>query len=49
MMHLVSRGVFDIENCVLSTTLGFLFGAAYLLANRDIKKSWVILYFMFVL
>ena len=49
MMHLVSRGVFDIENCVLSTTLGFLFGAAYLLANRDIKKSWVILFFMFVL
>ena len=49
MMHLVSRGVFDIKNCVLYTTLGFLFGAAYLLANRDIKKSWVILYFMFVL
>lgn len=49
IVHLISRGFFDIENGVLSTILGFMFGAAYLLANRDIKKSWLILYFMFVL
>lgn len=47
--HLVSRGVFDIENGVLSTISGFMFGAAYLLTNRDIKKSWLILFFMFTL
>lgn len=49
IVHLISRGFFDIENGVLSTISGFMFGAAYLLANRDIKKSWLILYFMFVL
>lgn len=47
--HLVSRGVFDIENGVLSTISGFMFGAAYLLTNRDIKKSWLILFVMFAL
>lgn len=49
IVHLVSRGIFDIENGVLSTVSGFLFGAAYLLANRDIKKSWLILFLMFSL
>lgn len=49
MIHLISRGVFDIENAVLSTILGFMFGAAYLLANRDIKRSWIILFLMFIL
>jgi len=48
-VHLVSRGIFDIENGVLGAILGFMFGAAYLLTNRDIKKSWLILYLMFAL
>ena len=48
-VHIISRGVFDVENGVFSTIIGFMFGAAYLLANRDIKKSWLILFFMFVL
>jgi hypothetical protein len=47
--HLVSRGVFDIENGMLSAISGLMFGAAYLLTNRDIKKSWFVLFFMFVL
>lgn len=49
ILHLVSRGVFDIENGITATILGFMFGAAYLLANRDIKKSWLVLFLMFVL
>lgn len=49
IVHLVSRGIFDIENGVLGAILGFMFGAAYLLTNRDIKKSWLILYLMFAL
>jgi hypothetical protein len=28
---------------------GFVFGAAYLLANRDIKKTYIILFIMFIL
>lgn len=47
--HIISRGTFDIENGVLSTISGFMFGAAYLLANRDIKKSWLILFLMFAM
>lgn len=49
IVHLVSRGFFDIENGVLCTILGFMFGTAYLLANRDIRKSWLILFLMFVM
>jgi hypothetical protein len=47
--HIISRGHFDIQNGVLSTLLGFLFGAAYVLTNRDLKKSWSILFLMFIL
>jgi len=47
--HVISRGGFDVLNGVLGTLFGFLFGAAYLLTNRDFKKSWVVLFFMFVL
>ena len=47
--HIISRGHFDIQNGVLSTLAGFLFGAVYLLTNRDFKKSWIILFLMFVL
>lgn len=47
--HFISRGFFDIENGILSTVSGFMFGAAYLFTNRDIKKSWLILFFMFAL
>ncbi|MDR1704265.1 MAG: hypothetical protein LBS19_06225 [Clostridiales bacterium] len=47
--HLISRGYFDVANGVISTLNGFLFGAAYLLTNRDIRKSWVILFLMFTM
>jgi len=45
--HLISRGHFDIQNGLLATLSGFLFGTAYLLTNRDFKKSWLILFLMF--
>ena len=45
--HLISRGHFDIQNGLLTTLSGFLFGAAYLFTNRDFKKSWSILFLMF--
>ena len=47
--HLISRGFFDPANGIGSAIAGFMFGAAYLLTNRDIKKSWFILFLMFVL
>ena len=45
--HVISRGEVDIQLGLFATVSGFLFGAAYLLANRDFKKSWLILYLMF--
>jgi hypothetical protein len=42
--HLISRGFFDPLNGIVSMISGFLFGAAYLLTNRDIKKSWLVLF-----
>ena len=47
--HVISRGFFDIGNGIFSMINGFMFGAAYLLTNRDIKKSWLILFIMFAL
>jgi hypothetical protein len=48
-VHLVSRGSFDVSNCILSALSGFMFGCVYLLTNRDIKKSWLISLLIFVL
>ncbi len=45
--HLISRGYFDPANGLLSMLSGFLFGAAYLLTNRDAKISWIVLFLMF--
>ncbi|MCI8968134.1 MAG: hypothetical protein HFH75_11200 [Lachnospiraceae bacterium] len=28
---------------------GFLFGSAYLLVNRDIRKAWIVMFLMFTL
>lgn len=47
--HLVSRGFFDLANGISSAMAGFLFGGAYLLTNRDIRKAWIILFVMFVI
>jgi len=47
--HIISRGFFDPINGISSTIAGFLFGAAYLLVNRDIKKAYVVLLLMFVI
>ena len=47
IVHVISRGEVDIQLGIFATISGFLFGAAYLLANRDFIKSWLILYLMF--
>jgi len=47
--HIISRGQFDLALGIYSTIIGFLFGVAYLLANRDFRKSYIILFLMFVL
>ncbi len=47
--HIISRGFFDPANGILSAISGFMFGAVYLLVNRDIRKSWIVLFLMFVL
>ncbi|MCL2080539.1 MAG: hypothetical protein FWH16_00400 [Oscillospiraceae bacterium] len=47
--HIISRGFFDPANGISSAIGGFMFGAAYLLVNRDIKKAWAVLFLMFVL
>ena len=49
IVHIISRGSFDIQLGLFATMSGFLFGAAYLFTNRDFKISWLILFFMFVL
>ena len=49
MGHLISRGFFDISTGLSATINGFVFGAAYLLTNRDIKKSWLVLFLMFTM
>ncbi|MCL2065428.1 MAG: hypothetical protein FWG98_13805 [Candidatus Cloacimonetes bacterium] len=49
LAHAVSRGYFDIQTGLLATLYGFLFGAVYLLTNRNVKISFVVLFFMFVL
>jgi len=47
--HIISRGFFDPINGAFSAVSGFMFGAAYLLVNRDIRKAWVVLFLMFAL
>lgn len=45
--HILSKG--DIITGILSAILGFLFGAIYLVVNKDIRKTYIILFLMFVL
>jgi hypothetical protein len=47
--HIISRGFFDPANGIGATIAGFMFGAAYLFVNRDIKKAWIVLFLMFIL
>ena len=49
IIHIISRGFYDPWNGISGLIAGFLFGAAYLLVNRDIKKACVVLLLMFVL
>jgi hypothetical protein len=49
IVHIISRGFFDPFNGIGATIVGFMFGIAYLLVNRDIKKAWIVLFLMFVL
>lgn len=47
IVHIATKGSVSIG--LLSAVSGFLFGVVYLLVNRDIKKAYVLLAFMFVL
>lgn len=49
IVHIISRGYLDIQNGLFASLKGFMFGVAYLLANRDFIKSYFILSLMFVL
>ena len=49
IVHIISKGSFNIQFGLFGTVSGFLFGAAYLFTNRDFKISWLILFLMFVL
>jgi len=48
-IHIISSGQFNLVLGIYATVLGILFGVAYLLANRDFRKSYIILFLMFVL
>lgn len=45
--HWMTQGSF--KSGLLAAVGGFLYGAVYLLTNRELKKSWLFLYLMFVL
>ena len=47
MAHIFTKG--DLSTGLWGLMLGFLMGTAYLLTNRDIKKTYVVLFIMFVL
>lgn len=47
LAHIFTKG--SLSTGLWGLVLGFLMGAAYLLTNRDIKKTYVVLFIMFVL
>ncbi|MBP3568331.1 MAG: hypothetical protein J6K04_04105 [Lachnospiraceae bacterium] len=47
LVHMFSKG--SVTTGLWGLALGFLMGIAYLLTNRDIKKTYVVLFIMFVL
>lgn len=47
LAHVFSKG--SVTTGLWGLALGFLMGVAYLLTNRDIKKTYVVLFIMFVL
>lgn len=47
--HIISRGYFDVVNGITSAVSGFIFGIIYLLVKRDIKKTYFILLFLFII
>lgn len=47
LAHIFSKG--SVNTGLWGFALGFLMGAVYLLTNRDIKKTYVVLFIMFVL
>ena len=47
LSHILSKGNLTVG--LLAALSGFMFGAVYLLVNRDIKKTYFFLYLMFVL
>jgi len=47
LVHIFTKG--SITTGLLTALSGFMFGAVYLLLNRDTKKAYLFLFFMFVL
>ena len=47
LAHVLTKGSLQIG--LFGALSGFLFGTAYLLVNRDIKKTFVILFIMFII
>ena len=46
LAHILAK---DLYIGLLAALVGFLYGTAYLLLNRDIKKTFLVLYIMFIL
>jgi len=47
LVHVLTKS--SLSTGLYSALIGFLFGVVYLLTNRDIKKTYIISYIMFVL
>ena len=48
-VHIISRGVFDINNALFSSLVSLMFGTVYLLVNKDIKIAYIVILLMFIL
>jgi hypothetical protein len=47
LIHILTKG--SVMTGITSAVAGFLYGSTYLLLNRDIKKTLLILFVMFVI
>lgn len=47
LVHILTKG--SVSTGLLSALTGFIFGTIYLLVNRDIKKTYLILFIVFII
>ncbi|MDF2541042.1 MAG: hypothetical protein K0S47_760 [Herbinix sp.] len=47
LVHILTKGSLMVG--ILSATVGFSYGVVYLLLNRDIKKTYIVLFIMFAI